>query len=285
MSDHPEVSVEEQAYELPEIWQPGWFSLEDRDRVRQLSALVPDDARTLVDVGCGNGLFLNWLAQSEAGRFERMVGVDRSLAALSHVKAGKCRARIDALPFGDGSFHIVTCMEVLEHLPVDVFPRALRELSRVARHYVLVSVPYRQDLDASLSTCPSCRARFNADFHVRSFNESAMSGLFEQQGFRPAITRRLGEFTTYVDRTIRSRMKAWWRQAPAMPAYAICPVCGFRDREALHRELARRERSGQPAGAEGAPGNRESALRTWGTRLRPRAISHRWICTLYARQP
>lgn len=277
-------NFEEAAYELPEIWQDGWFSEEDRNRVRELSALIPVDAKTLMDVGCGNGLFLNWLRESGAGRFDRLVGLDRSEAALSHVRTTKGRARVDALPFGDGAFDVVTCMEVLEHLAVGVFPRAVDELSRVAKKYLLVSVPFRQDLDASLSTCPSCRARFNADFHVRSFDEATMGALFEGHGFRPVKSRRLGESVTYVDQAIRSRVHAWFRSRPGLPAYAVCPVCGFHDGDGLRRELAARATSGlsDRAGASPAPGRAEGR-RGWVSRFRPRLTTHRWICTLYAR--
>jgi ubiquinone/menaquinone biosynthesis C-methylase UbiE len=45
-----------------------------------------------------------------------------------------------ALPFADRSFDAVLCMEVLEHLqhPAD----AVRELARVARDVVVLSVPF-----------------------------------------------------------------------------------------------------------------------------------------------
>ena len=151
------MTFEEHAYELPEIWEEEWFSQEDRDRFRQVSTLIPPDAKTLVDVGCGNGMFVNSLRKSDAKRFDRIAGVDRSAAALAHVAAPRCRARVDALPFLDRSFDVASSMEVLEHLPVEVFPSALSELARVARKYLLVSVPYRQDLAASLSRCPSCQ--------------------------------------------------------------------------------------------------------------------------------
>ena len=271
------MTFEEQHYELPEIWENGWFSTADHDRVRAMSALVPSDARTLVDVGCGNGMFVNGLQDSSARRFDRIVGVDRSAAALAHVKVARCRARVDALPFRDRSFDAASSMEVLEHLPVGVFPRALSELGRVARKYLLVSVPFRQDLIASLSTCPSCHTHFNADFHVRSFDEATLSGLFDGQGYHLVTSHRLGATTTYVDRSIRTRLGTWLRPRPGMPAYAICPVCGFHDAEGLRRELARRAASGQSAVRP------DSALRAWSARFRPRVTTHQWICALYAR--
>lgn len=45
------------------------------------------------------------------------------------------------LPFGDCSVDVVACYQVLEHLPFGEFPRALRELARVTKKHVLISLP------------------------------------------------------------------------------------------------------------------------------------------------
>ena len=50
------------------------------------------------------------------------------------------QASIYALPFEDGAFDLCLTYEVLEHL--DDPPRALSEIARVTRRYILVSVPW-----------------------------------------------------------------------------------------------------------------------------------------------
>ncbi len=45
------------------------------------------------------------------------------------------------LPFLDGAFDVVLCFEVLEHLPFDALEPCFRELSRVARSSVILSLP------------------------------------------------------------------------------------------------------------------------------------------------
>lgn len=48
---------------------------------------------------------------------------------------------VRALPFEDASFDVVLCAQVLEHLEFEAFPRCLRELRRVSRDRVVLSLP------------------------------------------------------------------------------------------------------------------------------------------------
>jgi ubiquinone/menaquinone biosynthesis C-methylase UbiE len=45
------------------------------------------------------------------------------------------------MPFSDQSFEMVSCFEVLEHLPYQLFPIALNELYRVSKEYAAISLP------------------------------------------------------------------------------------------------------------------------------------------------
>jgi ubiquinone/menaquinone biosynthesis C-methylase UbiE len=46
-----------------------------------------------------------------------------------------------AIPFVDESFEMVTCFEMLEHLPYTSFLRVLKEINRVAKSNVILSLP------------------------------------------------------------------------------------------------------------------------------------------------
>jgi hypothetical protein len=47
------------------------------------------------------------------------------------------------LPFEPKSFDLICAFEVLEHLPFQYFPVAVKEMARCARHYVFLSFPCR----------------------------------------------------------------------------------------------------------------------------------------------
>ena len=92
----------------------------------------------LLDVGCGDGS-LNILLQ---GKARLVVGVDAALPACREARAKGFKvqcADLNAchLPYRDGVFDAVTCLDVIEHV---LDPRhLLRELARVLRpHGVLV---------------------------------------------------------------------------------------------------------------------------------------------------
>ncbi len=100
------MSFEQLACELPEIWDEDWFPPEDDERVRALARLIPDADETVLDIGCGNGLFLNHLRAEYGHRFRTLVGVDRSEAALTHVRTDKLLASIDCRPVGVSARHV-----------------------------------------------------------------------------------------------------------------------------------------------------------------------------------
>jgi ubiquinone/menaquinone biosynthesis C-methylase UbiE len=98
---------------------------------------------TVLDAGCGEGFAVDYLARKSPQI--RFTGVDISDDAVgfaernfgTHVHFRK--GSVFRLPFSDRSFDTVLCCEVLEHL--DDPDRAIRELNRVARRNVVLSVP------------------------------------------------------------------------------------------------------------------------------------------------
>jgi 2-polyprenyl-3-methyl-5-hydroxy-6-metoxy-1,4-benzoquinol methylase len=126
------MSFEKQMYEVKEKWEESYFSPTDKKRIEYIKNIIPNEINTLLDVGCGNGILVNYLQQHYQNDFSRICGVDRSTTSLKFVKTEKSESNIDDLPFKDGEFEMVTCLEVIEHLPLEVYAKALTEIERVS---------------------------------------------------------------------------------------------------------------------------------------------------------
>ena len=104
-----------------------------------LTLSLPDRARVL-DAGCGSGRMLEELVA-----YGEVSGVELDPdAAAAAAQRGICEVevgRLEELPFEDDSFDLVTCLDVLEHVPDD--RQALAEMRRVTKPggWLLLTVP------------------------------------------------------------------------------------------------------------------------------------------------
>jgi 2-polyprenyl-3-methyl-5-hydroxy-6-metoxy-1,4-benzoquinol methylase len=130
--------------------------------------LRPDDR--VLDVGFGLGYGLQIMA-SKAGR---LAGVEVDQRAVEHarelVQALEQIAEVrrydgKKLPYATHSFDVVTCIDVIEHVPD--YMELLGEMLRVAWRLVIVSTPNRR----SEFTRPSGRPRNRRHLREWSFEE------------------------------------------------------------------------------------------------------------------
>lgn len=109
---------------------------------------------SILDIGAGQGLFVNALALT--GAAETIRGIDiRDYSLYSELWPGFERIMVDAeqMPFADGAFDTVVCMEVIEHLPDGKLERVLAQARRVARRRLILSVPLCEPLPLSKYHC------------------------------------------------------------------------------------------------------------------------------------
>lgn len=123
------------------------FSIYDRhvaSVIRHVGDLLnATEPQTVLDAGCGEGFAIHLLSDSVPG--VKFTGVDISPEAIAYAQEhfgddGTFRTgSVYKLPFSDRAFDTVICCEVLEH--IDDPAAAIKELKRVARNYVVISVP------------------------------------------------------------------------------------------------------------------------------------------------
>jgi SAM-dependent methyltransferase len=103
-----------------------------------------EDARIL-DAGCGSGRTLEDLVQ-----YGTVSGLELDADAAEFAASRGCgevkRGTVEQLPWDEGTFDLITCLDVLEHVPDD--RGALSELRRVSKPggWLLVTVPAYQAL-------------------------------------------------------------------------------------------------------------------------------------------
>ncbi len=97
------------------------------------------NSKSLLDVGCGNGFWLDHIAQKpDFSKFE-LFGLDISHASDLGPNQSYICGEIETLPFEDKSFDVVTCFYVLEH--IKNLNQAINELKRVTRRQLFLAVP------------------------------------------------------------------------------------------------------------------------------------------------
>ena len=149
------------------------FSADMSEQYRRFLPLLKDGAKIL-DVGSGRGVFLfPFLEEFPKTETVSIDVLPRRVEFLQDVNRGgitrlrAVQADLCGQPFPDGSFDVVTALEVLEHIP-DV-ESAVRAAVRMARRYVVVTVPSKPDDNPE---------------HIHLLTKERLTELFEAAGCR-----------------------------------------------------------------------------------------------------
>jgi ubiquinone/menaquinone biosynthesis C-methylase UbiE len=147
------------------------------DAVELLRRRLPADPSVL-DVGCGSGAMLAHLNRAVGPA----TGVDVNPRVVEHARgrglSSVSVAGVEQLPFPEGAFELVTCLDVLEHVPDD--RGALAELRRVtaAHGLLLVTVPAYPSLWSGHDVAAG---------HVRRYRAGELGAAAQSEGWRPVL--------------------------------------------------------------------------------------------------
>jgi SAM-dependent methyltransferase len=149
--------------------------------------LARADPRSLLDVGCGEGVLVQQWAQ-RLGEDGRVVGIDLEedsiQAGWARHTAPNLEYRVmpaEDLPFAQDEFDLATAIEVLEHVPDP--EHTLSEMARCAERHLLVSVP-REPLWRMLNMARGAYwpALGNTPGHLNHWSKRAFVELLSRYG-------------------------------------------------------------------------------------------------------
>lgn len=98
----------------------------------QINEVISLKPKKALEIGIGNGF---------VSRYLREKGLYVTTLDIVHELKPNVAGSVLSIPFANKSFDVVTCYQVLEHLPYVDFTKALKEIHHVSREHVILSLP------------------------------------------------------------------------------------------------------------------------------------------------
>jgi len=136
--------TEQAKYSL--MYQKDWYKMGSGRRLVCNLALknLNPEGLSLVDVGCGRGEFIQ---DAKKLGCNPVFGIESTFSLVDLTK-GIRSGEITHLPLATGGYDIVTCFDVLEHIPAFDTELALSELKRVGKkHWLITAADYSHVVD------------------------------------------------------------------------------------------------------------------------------------------
>jgi ubiquinone/menaquinone biosynthesis C-methylase UbiE len=235
---------------LEDWWKPG----RDNDFVR---SILPNDHRSVLDVGCGIGRFYDILTENGAS----YLGIDSSDAMIERAKERLGMAMFEKgdiydIGFPDESFDLVFCWGVLFHLPNIEAP--VKELCRVSKKYVIFNI--------WSSTEKNTLTRGAWNEYIAEYTEEFVRGLLREQSFNAQVTPYIyrlddGEVENYEGHRLSRKVFKLRRKSPCEAARDRATHALVLTQKAMLTEIPRRDQRIRELELEIAVLNNSLALR------------------------
>jgi SAM-dependent methyltransferase len=209
----------------------------EQERITDLMNIIPKGPKgqdSVLDVGARDGYLSRLLTE----HFASVTALDLEKPSIAHDRINCVEGDVTRLEFPSGSFDVVLCAEVLEHIPGKGLEQACRELSRVAKSHVVIGAPYRQDTRLGRTTCQSC-GRSNPPWgHVNVFDERRFTELFHP-------LQKIGVTFVGSSRSRTNALSSWLMDVAGNPwgtydQEEVCIHCGQEIGKPAERNLARK---------------------------------------------
>lgn len=143
---------------------------------------IGSDIKSIIDLGFGDGFLLSELSKrnftvSGIDFVEENVSLTRKSTGLGeNLQLGS----VTSIPFPDSSFDLAISTEMFEHLTEEELAIGLKEICRIlkSKGFLLVTVPYNENLALKMACCPNCGCKFHQWGHQQSFNDENLEKKF-----------------------------------------------------------------------------------------------------------
>jgi SAM-dependent methyltransferase len=153
------------------------------------------------DIGLGEGYTLEKMYEFGL----KPAGIDIARFSIEYLEKEFTRRNMDirlihgdisGVELDENQFDIVTCFDVLEHLPGDNLRKGLDRIrkSLVNGGLLIGTLPYKENLDESRALCPECGHRFHRYGHFHSFQSMEDIAALLQPGFEIIQSGKLPYF-------------------------------------------------------------------------------------------
>jgi ubiquinone/menaquinone biosynthesis C-methylase UbiE len=162
--------------ELGKYTEPMHYSL--------IKELEGKSFKTLLDVGCGNGIFLSMVLNKfdvEVSGIDISPGMIEKSKELLDSRADLKVGDSEHLPWNDGSFDVVTCSASFHHYPNPEL--VLKEMRRVLRPDGILMIADPFTSNELLRFFANILIKFSKSGDVKIYSQKEMQELLEKCGF------------------------------------------------------------------------------------------------------
>lgn len=107
----------------------------------QIRHLIPARTKTIVDVGCGDGYFMNWVS---FGKSYQITGIDVNSGALERARRSKVYKKLVKMDLTKRKMpaiksEVVICSQVVEHLKKSQAMILIKQVEKLASERIIIA--------------------------------------------------------------------------------------------------------------------------------------------------
>lgn len=159
-------------YDQESVWSEEIDEL-NVERIKTILNVIPEKVSSILEIGCGDGRIINQINNKQI-----VIGLDTSRLPLTNVIGDSFLGQSGSIPMKESSLDLVLASEILEHLTDEQLAKTCSEMERVARSYILVTVPYKEKPYMTFVKCNNCGFAFSPYGHKQYFDEKRLKTIF-----------------------------------------------------------------------------------------------------------